>query len=131
MSGEAEELDEKFFPILRGESVGEAGVAHGFVHIVKTPEELKREWPSDAIVVLKDELVDHFRENPGDMDELFVSVSAVICEFGEPISDLAAVAYSREAICIVKVNDATFVLEDNMHIRVVCTENTGEVFFID
>jgi phosphohistidine swiveling domain-containing protein len=131
MSGEAEEQDETFFPILRGESVGEDGVAHGFVHIIKTPEELKREWKSDTIVVLKEDLVEHFRENPGDMDALFVKVLAVIAEFGEPISDLAAVAYSREAICIVKVTDATFVLEDNMHIRVVCTENTGEVFFID
>lgn len=131
MSGEAEELDERFFPILRGDSVGEHGVAHGFVYIVKSPEELKREWPSDAIAVLKEELVDHFRENPGDMDELFANVSAVIAEFGEPISDLAAVAYAREAICIVKVADATYVLEDQMHIRVVCTENTGEVFFID
>ena len=131
MSGEAEEQDERYFPILRGEAVGEAGVAHGFVYIVKTPEELSRDWPGDSIAVLKEDLVEHFRENPGDMDHLFANVTAVIAEFGEPISDLAAVAYAREAICIVKVADATFVLEDEMHIRVVCTENTGEVFFID
>jgi phosphohistidine swiveling domain-containing protein len=131
MSGEAEELDEKYFPILRGESVGEHGVAHGFVYIVKNPEELKKDWPNNSIVVLKEELVEHFRENPGDMDELLTNVSAVIAEFGEPISDLAAVAYNREAICVVKVADATFVLEDKMHIRVVCSENLGEVFFID
>ena len=131
MSGEADKLDETFFPILRGDSVGEPGEFSGFVYIVKTPEDLKREWSTDSIAVLKEELVDHFRENPGDMDALFEDVSAVIAEFGEPISDLAAVAYAREAICIVKVADATFVLEDKMHIRVVCTENTGEVFFID
>jgi phosphohistidine swiveling domain-containing protein len=131
MSGEAEELDERFFPILRGDSVGEHGEFSGYVHIVESPEELKKEWPTDAIVVLKQELVGHFKEAPGDMDELFAKVSAVIAEFGEPISDLASVAYAREAICVVKVDDATFVLEDGMHIRVVCTENTGEVFFID
>jgi phosphohistidine swiveling domain-containing protein len=131
MSEEAEELDERFFPILRGESVGEDGSCSGFVYIIKTPEELKREWSNDSIAVLKKELVDHFRENPGDMDQLFAKVSAVIAEFGEPISDLASIAYAREAICVVKVDDATFVLEDKMHIRVVCNENTGEVFFID
>ena len=119
------------FPILRGESVGESGEFSGVAVIVTTPDELKREWASNEIAVLKKNLEPHFISNPGDLDVLFTNVAAVLAEFGEPIGEFAAVAYSREAIGVVKVDDATSVLEADMHIRVVAMENLGEVFFID
>ena len=119
------------FPLLRGESVGESGEFSGVVVIVTTPDELKREWASNEIAVLKQDLESHFISNPGDLDVLFTNVAAVLAEFGEPIGEFAAVAYSREAIGVIKVDDATSVLEADMHIRVVAMENLGEVFFID
>ncbi len=119
------------FPILRGESVGESGEFSGVAVIVTTPDELNREWASNEIAVLKQDLELHFVSNPGDLDVLFTNVAAVLAEFGEPIGEFAAVAYSREAIGVVKVDDATNVLEADMHIRVVAMENLGEVFFID
>ena len=78
-----------------------------------------------------EEKADHFMKNPGDLDGLFSKVSAVLAEFGEAISEFAAIAYEREAIGVIKITDACHVLEDNMHIRVVAFENVGEIFFID
>ncbi len=123
--------DVPLFPILRGESVGENGELSGHAVLVFRPEQLNREWGPDDIAVLNKDLEDHFRDNPGDLDSLLAQVRGVIAEFGEPVGDLASLAYVREVICITKTRDATFVLEDDMHIRLVANENTGEVFFID
>jgi hypothetical protein len=125
------EEDLVVFPILRGESVGEAGQLTGTTVIIRTPEDLNRDWAADDIAVLGLNLEAHFVENPGDLDNLFSSVSVVLAEFGEAIGELAAVAYAREAIGVVKVTDATHVLENDMRIRVSTSENVGEVFFID
>ncbi|MHA1960228.1 MAG: hypothetical protein ACW99U_08360 [Candidatus Thorarchaeota archaeon] len=119
------------FPILRGESVGEAGQLTGKVVIIRTAKELQREWDANDIAVLDSVLEKHFIESPGDLDVLFSNVSVVLAEFGEAISEFAAVAYAREAIGVVKVRDATHVLEDDMRIRVMASENVGEIFFID
>ncbi|MHA2161873.1 MAG: hypothetical protein ACXAEB_00200 [Candidatus Thorarchaeota archaeon] len=121
----------KSFPILRGESVGENGEFTGWARIMKTPEDLNRDWSTNEIAVLHHDLRDYFIRNPGDLDRLFSKVSAVLAEFGEAISEFAAVAYEREAIGVIKITDACHVLEDNMHIRVVAFENVGEIFFID
>ncbi len=121
----------ELFPILRGESVGEAGVFSGHVVIIESPEFLNREWKSDDIAVLPKSLEEHFNNNPGDYNKLFSDCAAVIAEFGESIGELAAVAYSSNAIAIVKVPDAVRVLENDMHIRITATENLGEIFFID
>ena len=123
--------DMPLFPILRGESVGERGEFSGKVFIVFKPEELDRDWASDDIAVLDSSLKDFVQENPGALDRLFKNVSAVLSEFGEPIGEFSSYAYEREAICVVKVADASHVMENNMHIRVVALENQGDVFFID
>jgi hypothetical protein len=123
--------DKTLFPILRGESVGESGEINGLVVIICKPEELNREWKANEIAVLKDDMEQHFLDHPGDLDELFENVTAVLAEFGESIGQFAATAYQREALGLVKLRDATYVLENNMHIRVVALENVGEVFFID
>ncbi|UCE09549.1 MAG: hypothetical protein JSW61_11335 [Candidatus Thorarchaeota archaeon] len=125
------EDDVIIFPILRGESVGEAKQHTGRVVIVRTPDELQREWGADDIAVLDSDLEKHFIQNPRDLELLFSNVSVVLAEFGEAIGDFAAAAYAGEAIGVVKVRDATHVLEDDMRIRVVTSENIGDVFFID
>ncbi|NWF96603.1 MAG: hypothetical protein HXY34_10730 [Candidatus Thorarchaeota archaeon] len=119
------------FPILRGESVGHHGEFTGYAVIVKSPTQLRREWRADHIAVLDSALKTYLSENPNEMECLFAAVSAVLSEFGESIGDSAAMAYVNECIYIVKVSDASHVLEDGMHIRVVAHENLGEVFFID
>lgn len=127
----SEETDPQLFPILRGVSVGETGQSVGKVVIICTPEELQREWDKDDIAVLNDDMEQHFKENPGDWDMLFDSIMVVIAEFGEVISEFAGVAYSAGAIALVKVDDATHVLENGMLIRVAALENVGDVFFIE
>jgi len=119
------------FPILRGESVGETGEFSGHVVVVSSPKDLKRQWASDHIAVLDQSLERHFKTKPRDLDNLFAQVSAVVAEFGESIGEFAAFAYAHEAIGIVKVPDATMVLENGMHIRLCASENLGEIFFID
>ncbi|MHA1909196.1 MAG: hypothetical protein ACW98Y_18010 [Candidatus Thorarchaeota archaeon] len=119
------------FPILRGESVGEAGEFSGHVVLVESPDQMKREWASDSVAVLHHDTEQHFINNPGDLDNLMSEVSAVLAEFGDSVSEFAAAAYHREAIAIVKVADACHVLEDGMHVRIFAHENTGDVFFID
>ncbi|MDF1541442.1 MAG: hypothetical protein P1Q69_21260 [Candidatus Thorarchaeota archaeon] len=119
------------FPILRGESVGEAGEFSGFVVLVLKPEDMNKELKSDSIAILHHDLEQHFVKNPGDLDLLMSNVSAVLAEFGDSVSEFAAAAYHREAIAIVKVSDACHVLEEGMHIRIFAHENNGDVFFID
>jgi hypothetical protein len=123
--------DAPLFPILRGDSVGESGEFSGRVFIVYKPEDLDREWSSDDIAVLNSSLKKFIQENPGELDRLFKNVSAVLSEFGEPIGEFSSSAYEREAICVVKVADASHVMENDMHIRVIAAENQGDVFFID
>ena len=123
--------DTPYFPILRGESVSEAGVFSGKVLIVCNPEELEREWTSDLIPVLHNDLESYFNDNPEAIDRLFNEVTTVLAEFGESISQFATSATQHGAIAVVKVNDATHVLENDMHIRVEASENQGDVFFID
>jgi hypothetical protein len=123
--------DAPLFPILRRESVGESGEFSGRVFIVYKPDDLDREWSSDEIAVLDSSLKEFIHQNPGALDRLFQNVSAVLSEFGEQIGQFSASAYEREAICIVKVADASHVMENDMHIRVTASENQGDVFFID
>lgn len=123
--------DVPVFPILRGESVSESGEFSGRAVIVCEPEELQREWAADSIVILHESLESHFNDNPAALDSLFEEVTAVIAEFGESISQFAMYATQHSAIAVVKVSDATHVLEDDMHIRVEAIENQGDVFFID
>ena len=123
--------DTPTFPILRGESVSEAGEFSGRVVVVCTPDDLEREWAADSIPVLHRDLESYFNENTAAMDRLFEEVTAVIAEFGESISQFATFATQHSAIAVVKVNDATHVLEENMHIRIEAVENQGDVFFID
>jgi hypothetical protein len=53
--------DRKYsFPILRGESVSEAGEFSGKVVIVCKPEELERKWDADSIPVLHHDLESFF-----------------------------------------------------------------------
>jgi len=124
-------VENPFFPILKGESVGESGVITGYAVLIRNPEDLKREWGTNDIAILKAEMESHFDSNPGDIDMVFQNVSAVIAEFGEPIGEFASIAHVREAICLVKALDAAFVLEDGMHITVSASENLGEIYFID
>ena len=119
------------FPILRGESVGESGEFSGRVFIVCKPEDLDREWSSDEIAVLDSSLKEFIHQNPAALDSLFQNVSAVLSEFGEQIGLFSSSAYEREAICVVKIADASHVMENEMHIRVTAVENQGDVFFID
>ena len=119
------------FPILRGESVSESGEFSGRAVIVCEPEDLKREWAANSIAILHEDLESYFNEDPAALDSLFKEVTAVLAEFGESISQFATYATQHGAIAVVKVSDATHVLEDNMHIRVEAIENQGDVFFID
>ncbi len=119
------------FPILRGESVGEDGEFSGHVFILCEPEDFERKWASDDIAVLGDSLSAFVGDNPEVLRSLFRSVSAVLSEFGGPLSQFSSNAYEHESICIVKIADASHVLENGMHIRVVAKENLGDVFFID
>lgn len=119
------------FPILKGESVGESGEFSGKAVLVLTVEELNQSWEHDAIVTLHHDLERHFKENPGGLDNLFKQVSVVLAEFGEPISEISAMAHTREIIAIVNIHDACYVLENDMHIRIIAHENSGEIFFID
>jgi phosphohistidine swiveling domain-containing protein len=119
------------FPILRGESVSEAGEFSGRVVIICEPKDLERKWAADSIPVLHHDLDSYFNENPASLNRLFEEVSAVLAEFGESISQFATFATEHGAIAVVKVNDATHVLEADMHIRIEAVENQGDVFFID
>jgi hypothetical protein len=119
--------DAPLFPILRGESVGESGEFSGRVFIVCEPENLDREWSSDEIAVLDSVLKEFIHENPGALDRLFKNVSAVLSEFGEHIGQFSSSAYENDAICVVKIPDASHVLENDMHIRVIASENQGDV----
>ncbi len=125
------DADTPVFPILRGESVIESGEFNGRAVLVYKPEDLKREWATDSIPVLHQDLESYFKENPAALDSLFKEVTVVLAEFGESISPFATFATQHGAIAIVKVNDATHVLEEDMHIRVEAIENQGDVFFID
>ncbi len=118
------------FPILRGESVGRSGEFTGRVVIVADPKNLKRRWASDEIAVLGMNLEKHFKTNAQDMKNLFSKVSAILAEFGEPIGEFASMAYAHQTMGIINVRDATHVLETDMHIRLLSSENQGEVFFI-
>jgi hypothetical protein len=119
------------FPILRGESVGERGEFSGKVFIICEPEDFDHDWSPDDIAVLGVRLKEFIQENPGALVRLFKNVSVVVSEFGEPIGQFSSAAYESEAICLVKVGDASHVLENDMHIRVTASENQGDVFFID
>ena len=123
--------DVPVFPILRGESVSESGEFSGRAVIICESKDLDRKWDSDSIPVLHEDLELHFNENPAALDTLFQEVTAVLAEFGESISQFATYATQHGTIAVVKVTDATHVLEDDMHIRVEAIENQGDVFFID
>ena len=123
--------DFPLFPILRGESVGEDGEFSGHVFILCTPEDFDRKWASHDIAVLGDDLNAYVTENPEALTRLFKSVSAVLSEFGGPMSQFSSDAHEQESICVVNIADASHVLENDMHIRVVAKENQGDVFFID
>lgn len=125
------EKDTPNFPILRGESVSEAGEFSGRVVIVCEPEDLEREWAVDSIPVLHHDLESFFHKHPDSLNRLFEEVTAVLAEFGESISQFATFATQHGTIALVKVNDATHVLEEDMHIRIEAVENQGDVFFID
>jgi phosphohistidine swiveling domain-containing protein len=119
------------FPILRGESVSESGEFSGTIRLVKSPEELEREWASDDIVVLDYELEAFFNDNPKALADLFNNVRVVIAEFGESLGNFATTATEHTAIGVVGVKDAIHVLEDGMHVRLEATENQCDIFFID
>jgi len=119
------------FPILKGNNVGRNGMTTGRVVITTKPEQLERQWVADEIAVLASNLSSHFRNCPGDVDNLLSQVGAVLAEFGSPISEFAACGYARGAIAAVKVEDASEVLENGMEIRIVARENLAEVFFVD
>ena len=119
------------FPILRGESVSESGEFSGCARLVTTPEGLNREWASDDIVVLEDDLDSFFSLNPKALADLFSVVRVVIAEFGESVGQFATTAIENTAIGIIGVKDATHVLEDGMHIRIEATENQCDIYFID
>ena len=119
------------FPILRGESVGEDGEFSGHVFILSNPKDFDREWASDDIAVLGDGLSAFVEENPEALNGLLKNVSVVLSEFGGPMSEFSAAAIEQESICVVKIADASHVLENDMHIRVVAKENQGDIFFID
>ena len=123
--------EKKYFPILKGESVGESGEFNGYAIIISTPDDLKREWSNNEIAILKSDMEQYFNEHPREIDHLFEKISAVVAEFGESIGDFASFAQARAAICLVKSTDASFVLEDKMHITIAASENLGEIYFID
>ena len=126
-----EEKEAPVFPILRGESVSEAGEFSGRVAIICKPDDLQREWASGLIPVLHHDLESYFQDHPAALDQLFKKATAVVAEFGESIGQFAAYATQHGAIALVKVVDATYVLENDMHIRIVAAENQGDIFFID
>ncbi len=99
--------------------------------MVCRPEHIRREWAADEIPVLSRDIVEHLSQNPGDMDYLMQNVSAMISEGGDPVGDLASMAFIREIICIVRVDDACYVLDEGMNILVTAMENVGEVYFVD
>ncbi len=119
------------FPILRGESVSESGEFSGRAVIICKPDDLKRDWAADSIAILHRDLEFYFTENASALESLFEVVAVVLAEFGESISPFASFATQHGAIAVVKVTDATHVLEDDMHIRVKAIENQGDVYFID
>lgn len=119
------------FPILRGESVSESGEFSGTARLICKPEDLDREWVSDDIIVLEEDLESFFNENPKALADLFKTVSVVVAEFGESLGLFATVATEHTAIGVVNVKDAAKVLEDGMHIRLEATENQCDIFFID
>ncbi|TFG34879.1 hypothetical protein EU527_00825 [Candidatus Thorarchaeota archaeon] len=119
------------FPILRGESISESGVFSGTAYLVCTQEDLDQEWPSDAIVILDDDLESYFNENPKVLADLFSQVRVVIAEFGESIGQFATIATENSAIGVVGIRDAADVLETGMHLRIEATENQCDIFFID
>jgi len=123
--------DTPVFPILRGESVGEAGEFTGKAVIVCGKEDLNHKWMLEDIAILHHDLEKYFMDNPDDLNLMMSQVSAIIAEFGDSVSELAAAAYHHMTIAIVKVTDATSVLENDMHIRVFAHENQGDIFFID
>ncbi len=122
--------DLRLFPILTGESVGVDGEFSGPVFVVRSKEDLNRSWDDYDIVALHGDLQDHFSEHPGFIDQLLQQVMVVITEFGKPISDFAALAHARERMAVVRVVDATYVLETDMQISVVTYESQGDIFFI-
>jgi phosphohistidine swiveling domain-containing protein len=119
------------FPILRGESVSESGEFSGTAELVLSPKDLQQDWNDGTIVVLSDDLESFFNENPKALVDLFNRVRVVIAEFGESIGQFATIATEQSAIGVVAVRDATHVLENGMHIRIVATENQADIFFID
>ncbi|MHA2320843.1 MAG: hypothetical protein ACXACG_04220 [Candidatus Thorarchaeota archaeon] len=78
-----DDKSEPYFPILRGESVSEAGEFSGKVVIICEPKDLEREWAADSIPVLHEDLESYFNENSASLDRLFEEVTAVLAEFGE------------------------------------------------
>ena len=126
-----EEKEAPVFPILRGESVSEPGEFSGRVVIICKSDDLRREWTSDMIPVLHHDLESYFYDHPAALDQLFKDAEAVVAEFGESISQFATHAAQHGAIALVKVVDATYVLENDMHIRITASENQGDIFFID
>ncbi|MHA1247700.1 MAG: hypothetical protein ACTSPE_10265 [Candidatus Thorarchaeota archaeon] len=131
MSDKASNPESALFPILKGESVGASGEFSGRAVLIMKPEDLEREWAPDEIPVIKKDMEEYFKECPGAIDELFSQVSAVISEAGESVGECAAIAFIREVLCLVKVRDACFVLENDMRIRITASENVGEVFFVE
>ncbi len=125
------ENDTVLFPILKGESVGEDGEFSGTVVIILEIEQLSRQWKSDNVAILSDDLNHYLKENPKILHELFEQCGAVLAEFGDPISEFSASAHTQEAIALIRVFDATNVLENGMHIRIIAHENEGNVYFID
>ncbi|MHA2151076.1 MAG: hypothetical protein ACXAAO_13560 [Candidatus Thorarchaeota archaeon] len=119
------------FPILRGESVSEAGEFNGKAVIICKPEDLDRTWDTDSIPILHKDLESYLDTHSAALDRLLGEVSAIVAEFGESISKFSTFATQHETIAIIKVTDATHVLEENMHIRIEAVENQGDVFFID
>jgi hypothetical protein len=101
------------------------------VFIICKPEDFEHEWASDEIAVLDSSLKEFIHENPEVLRSLFKRISAVLSEFGELLGQFSSSAYESEAIYIVKIADASHVLENDMHIRVTASENQGDVFFID
>lgn len=119
------------FPILRGESVSESGIFSGTAYLVCNQDDLKRDWSSDAIAVLDDELEEYFNNNPQALADLFSKVHVVISEFGESIGQFALSAAENSAIGVIGIRDAADVLETGMHIRIEAIENQCDIYFID
>ncbi len=120
------------FPILRGESVGRAGEFIGHVILVCSPDDLNQKWDrNDTILVLSKDLENYLATDPRQQERLFRSVQAIVAEFGESIGEFASAAQDNDVICIVKTQQATRVVENGMHLRIVTYENIGDIFFID